>query len=142
MFGGKLTTSRRLAESVLEKIEDVLGKKGEPWTKQSTLPGGDFEPLAFDAEVRRLGKDYPSLPKAMMHRLTRLYGTKARVLLGKRQDVASLGQHFGADLYAAEVDYLVANEWARTAQDILWRRSKLGLRVSAEDVAALETYLA
>lgn len=142
VFGGKLTTSRRLAESVLEKIEEVLGAKGKPWTKKSTLPGGDFEPLAFDAEVRRLGKDYPELPKSLVHRLTRLYGTRARLVLGERQDLASLGQHFGTDLYAAEVDYLVAHEWARTAQDVLWRRTKLGLRVSAEDVARLEAYMA
>ena len=142
VFGGKLTTSRRLAESVLEKIEDVLGKKGEPWTKKSTLPGGDFPTLGFDTEVRRLGKDYPGLPQTLLRRLMRLYGTKARVLLGTAQTVADLGQHFGWDLYAAEVDYLVAHEWARTAQDILWRRTKIGLKVGAEDVMALETYLA
>ena len=142
VFGGKLTTSRRLAESVLEKIEDVLGKKGEAWTRKSTLPGGDFEPLAFEAEVRRLGKDFPGLPQALIGRLMRLYGTRARVLLGSASAVDELGQHFGADLYAAEVDYLVAHEWARTAQDILWRRTKLGLKLSPEEVAALETYLA
>ncbi|KKC35322.1 glycerol-3-phosphate dehydrogenase [Devosia epidermidihirudinis] len=142
VFGGKLTTSRRLAESVLEKIEHVLGKKGPAWTKKSTLPGGDFEPLAFDAEVRRLHKDYPGLPANLARRLTRLYGTKARILLGDAKDVSALGQHFGWDLYAAEVDYLIANEWARTAQDVLWRRTKVGLRVGPEEVAALEAYLA
>ena len=142
VFGGKLTTSRRLAESVLEKIEGVLGKKGAAWTKTSRLPGGEFEPLAFEAEVRRLGMDYAGMPPAMLRRMMRLYGTKARVVLGEARDVGALGQHFGADLYAAEVDYLVANEWARTAQDVLWRRTKLGLRVGADDVAALERYLA
>ncbi|MGV8853881.1 MAG: glycerol-3-phosphate dehydrogenase [Devosia sp.] len=142
VFGGKLTTSRRLAESVLDKIEDVLGKKGAAWTKKSTLPGGDFEPLAFEAEVRRLGKDFPGLPQKLTRRLMRLYGTRARVLLGSASTVEDLGQHFGADLYAAEVDYLMAHEWARTAQDILWRRTKLGLRVSPDEVVALENYLA
>ncbi|MCW5722285.1 MAG: glycerol-3-phosphate dehydrogenase [Devosia sp.] len=141
VFGGKLTTSRRLAESVLEKIEGVLGKKGPAWTKQSTLPGGDFPVLNFEAEARRLGLDYPDLPQGLTRRLLRLYGTKARVLLGNRKSVAALGAPFGADLYAAEVDYLVANEWARTAQDVLWRRTKLGLRVGKEDVARLEAYL-
>ena len=141
VFGGKLTTSRRLAESVLEKIEHVLGKKGAAWTKTSRLPGGDFEPLAFDAEVRRLGKDYPALPSAMIKRLLRLYGSKARVLLGDAKSVEDLGQHFGWDLYAAEVIYLVEHEWARTAEDVLWRRTKLGLRVGPEDVARLEAYL-
>jgi glycerol-3-phosphate dehydrogenase len=142
VFGGKLTTSRRLAESVLEKIEGVLGKKGAAWTKVSKLPGGGFEPLAFEAEVRRLAMDYAGLPAGMLRRMTRQYGTKARDILGSAKSVGDLGQHFGWDLYAAEVDYLVANEWARTAQDVLWRRTKIGLRVSAEEVAALETYLA
>jgi len=142
VFGGKLTTSRRLAESVLEKIEGVLGRKGAAWTKTSKLPGGGFEPLAFDAEVRRLAKDYSGLPQPLLKRLTRLYGTNARQVLALADGIADLGMHFGADLYSAEVDYLVANEWARTADDILWRRTKLGLRVSADEVKALEAYLA
>jgi glycerol-3-phosphate dehydrogenase len=142
VFGGKLTTSRRLAESVLEKIEGLIGQKGPAWTKESTLPGGDFPTLNFEAEARRLGMDYSDLPQKLTRRLMRLYGTKARVLLGERKSVEALGAHFGADLYAAEVDYLVAEEWARTAQDILWRRTKLGLRVGPEDVARLEAYLA
>lgn len=142
VFGGKLTTSRRLAESVLEKIEGLIGHKGPAWTKESTLPGGDFPTLNFEAEARRLGMDYADLPQKLTRRLMRLYGTKARVLLGERKSVEALGAHFGADLYAAEVDYLVAEEWARTAQDILWRRTKLGLRVGPEDVARLEAYLA
>ncbi|MDB5527933.1 MAG: glycerol-3-phosphate dehydrogenase [Devosia sp.] len=142
VFGGKLTTSRRLAESVLEKIEDVLGKKGPAWTKVAKFPGGDFEPLAFDAEVRRLAKDYAWLPPKLAYRLTRLYGTRARVILGDAGSLEALGPHFGADLYGREVDYLVANEWARTAQDVLWRRTKIGLRVGPEDVERLEGYLA
>ncbi len=142
VFGGKLTTSRRLAESVLEKIEDVLGKRGAPWTKTAKLPGGDFEPLAFDAEVRRLAKDYPALPHDLVLRLTRLYGTKAREMLGGVKDMTALGQHFGGGLYQREVDYLVAREWAKTAPDILWRRTKLGLRTNSEDAARLDAYLA
>ncbi|MDB5473346.1 MAG: glycerol-3-phosphate dehydrogenase [Devosia sp.] len=141
VFGGKLTTSRRLAESVLEKIEGVLGKKGNAWTKLSKLPGGEFEPLAFEAEARRLHKDYAGLPATLTRRLMRLYGTKARVILGNAQQIGDLGQHFGADLYRSEVDYLVAQEWARTAEDVLWRRTKLGLRVGAQGVAALQEYM-
>ncbi|QYO77456.1 glycerol-3-phosphate dehydrogenase [Devosia salina] len=141
VFGGKLTTSRRLAESVMEKIEDVLGKKGPAWTAKSTLPGGDFGPKSFDAEVRRLGLDYPGMPAGLLRRLMRLYGTRARSVLGEAKSEADLGTHFGADLYQREVDYLVAQEWARTAQDVLWRRTKLGLKVGPEDVARLEAYL-
>ncbi len=141
VFGGKLTTSRRLAESVLEKIEDVLGKKGAAWTKKGTLPGGDFGVKSFDAEVRRLGLDYPGFEAHFLRRLMRLYGTRARLILGEARSVADLGQHFGSDLYAMEVVYLVEQEWARTAEDILWRRTKQGLRIGAEDVARLENYL-
>jgi glycerol-3-phosphate dehydrogenase len=141
VFGGKLTTSRRLAESVLEKIEGVLGKKGDAWTKTGTLPGGDFGVKSFDAEVRRLHLDYPGFETAYLRRLMRLYGTRARAILGDALSVADLGQHFGADLYAAEVIYLAEHEWARTAEDVLWRRTKQGLRVDAEGVRRLEEYL-
>jgi glycerol-3-phosphate dehydrogenase len=141
VFGGKLTTSRRLAESVLEKIEEVLGKKGPAWTKTGTLPGGDFGVKSFDAEVRRLGLDYPGFEAPFLRRLMRLYGTRARFILGEARSVADLGQHFGADLYAAEVVYLVEQEWARTAEDVLWRRTKQGLRVGGEDVARLEGFI-
>jgi len=142
VFGGKLTTSRRLAESVMGKIEGVLGAKGPAWTSQSKLPGGEFEPLNLQAEQRRLAMDYAGLPPPMLKRMMRQYGTKARVLLGNARDVGALGTHFGADLYAAEVDYVMDHEWARTAEDVLWRRTKLGLRVGAEDVARLEAYMA
>jgi len=141
VFGGKLTTSRRLAESVLEKIEDVLGKKGAAWTQKSTLPGGDFGPKSFDTEVRRLGLDYPELPATLLRRLMRLYGTRARKLLGSARTPTDLGQNFGSDLYAAEVVYLAEHEWARTGEDVLWRRTKLGLKVGAEDVARLEAFM-
>ena len=132
----------RRVEKALEKIEGVLGRKGAAWTRTSRLPGGDFEPLAFDAEVRRLGMDYAGMPARLLRRLLRQYGTKARMVLGSATEVGDLGQHFGWDLYAAEVDYLVAHEWARTAQDVLWRRTKVGLRVGADEVKALEGYMA
>jgi glycerol-3-phosphate dehydrogenase len=141
VFGGKLTTSRRLAESVLEKIEEVLGRKGAAWTKTGTLPGGDFGVKSFDVEVRKLTVDYPQIAPKLLKRLMRLYGTRARMILGEARDEAGLGQHFGGDLYAAEVVYLAENEWARTAEDVLWRRTKQGLRVEAEDVARLEAFL-
>jgi glycerol-3-phosphate dehydrogenase len=149
VFGGKLTTSRRLAEAVLEKIEAVLGKRGEQWTKTAKLPGGEFAPTGFEAEVEKLQKTYPRLPSSLLRRLTRLYGTRARTLLDKGRttpeealQATDFGIYFGADLYQAEVDYLVANEWAHTADDILWRRTKLGLRVSDEDESRLAAYLA
>ena len=141
VFGGKLTTHRRLAESALEEVEKVLGRRGPPWTKTGKLPGGDFAPTDFAGEVSRTAARFPGLPASLVRRLVRLYGTKVAVLLGDARSVADLGDHFGSDLYAREVDYLVEHEWARTADDVLWRRTKLGLRVTAQDKASLAAYL-
>ncbi|HVW91656.1 MAG TPA: glycerol-3-phosphate dehydrogenase [Devosia sp.] len=141
IFGGKLTTHRRLAEEALERIESVLGRRGPAWTKTGKLPGGDFAPNDFSGEVSRTAGRYPGLPLELITRLVRLYGTKTAVLLGDAKTPADLGQQFGAGLSAREVDYLVAHEWARTADDILWRRTKLGLRTGAEEKAALKGYL-
>lgn len=141
VFGGKLTTFRRLAEEVLERVEEVIGAKGAPWTAGSTLPGGDFAVTDFERELRRLADDYPFLAPAHARRLMRLYGTRARDLLGDAQNLVGLGENFGADLTAREIDYLINVEWAQTVEDILWRRTKLGLRLSERDVRALERYL-
>ena len=142
VFGGKLTTHRRLAEEALQHVEQALGRKGRPWTKTAKLPGGDFAPTDFVGEVSRTAARFPGLPASLIRRLVRLYGTKTVVLLGDAKATADLGAHFGADLFAREVDYLIAHEWARTAEDVLWRRTKLGLRVSGEDKAALANYMA
>jgi len=141
IFGGKITTYRRLAEATLEKIEDVLGPRGKPWTSGATLPGGDFAPDGYETEVARLKGSYPFLDLTLAHRLVRLYGSKARVLLGLAKSEADLGRRFGADLYEAEVRYLMVHEWAATADDVLWRRTKRGLRLSGEEAAALDEYM-
>ena len=140
-FGGKITTYRRLAESMLEKIEGFIGRKGKPWTATAPLPGGDFPATEFDAQVSALKRDYPFLDQRLAKRLARLYGTRARAILGLAKSLADLGRGFGADLYEAEVRYLVDKEWAVTADDVLWRRTKRGLHLGAEEKAALETYL-
>ncbi len=141
IFGGKITTYRRLAESMLEKIEGFLGKKGKPWTATATLPGGDFPATGFDAEVASLKRGYPFLDQRLAKRLVRLYGTRARGILGLAKSMGDLGRAFGADLYEAEIRYLVTNEWAVTAEDVLWRRTKRGLHFSTEERAALDTYM-
>lgn len=140
-FGGKITTYRRLAESMLEKIEGFLGKRGEPWTAKGTLPGGDFPATGYENEVAKLKAAYPFLETRMARRLVRLYGTRARTLLGPAKSRADLGQDFGADLHEVEVRYLVENEWAQTAEDILWRRTKRGLHFDREQTAQLEAFL-
>ncbi|MET3592537.1 MULTISPECIES: glycerol-3-phosphate dehydrogenase [Mesorhizobium] len=140
-FGGKITTFRRLSESMLEKIEGFLGKRGKPWTANAPLPGGDFPATGFDAQVARLKGAYSFLDQRLARRLTRLYGTRAEKLLGLAKSNADLGRNFGADLYEAEVRYLVENEWAVTAEDVLWRRTKRGLHFSREQTAALEEFM-
>jgi glycerol-3-phosphate dehydrogenase len=140
-FGGKITTYRRLAESMLEKVEHFLGKKGKPWTAAAPLPGGDFPATGFDAQVSALRRDYPFLDARLARRLTRLYGTRASALLGDALSIADLGQNFGADLTEAEVRYLIANEWAVTAEDVLWRRTKRGLHLDATQTVALEAWM-
>ncbi|MGF7005927.1 glycerol-3-phosphate dehydrogenase [Aminobacter sp. BE322] len=141
VFGGKITTYRRLAESMLEIIEKRLGRKGQPWTATAALPGGEFEATAFDAEVAKLKAAYPFLDMRLARRLTRLYGTRAKALLGLAKSEADLGRNFGADLYEAEVRYLVDKEWAVTADDILWRRTKRGLKLGKDQKAVLEEFL-
>lgn len=141
VFGGKLTTYRRLAESALEKIGETIGEKGRKWTAGSHLPGGDFPAAGYDDEVAKLRTRYPFLTASHARRLVRLYGTRAAQLLGNAASEADLGKHFGADLYAAEVDWLIVQEWALRAEDVLWRRTKLGLKFSRAQTAELEEYM-
>ena len=141
VFGGKITTYRRLAESMLEKIEDVLGKKGNPWTAGTTLPGGDFDKQGFDGLLSKFRLDYPFLSEAHARRLIRLYGTRAWRILHDAKAIGDLGRVFGGDLTEAEVAYLADNEWAREAEDVLWRRTKLGLTISAAATADIDAFL-
>ncbi|WP_019172703.1 glycerol-3-phosphate dehydrogenase [Pseudaminobacter salicylatoxidans] len=140
-FGGKITTYRRLSESMLEKIETHLGKRGKPWTADAPLPGGDFFATGFAAEAAKLQRDYPFLGSALSRRLIRLYGTRARALLGNAARLEDLGRDFGAELHEAEIRYLVQHEWAETAEDILWRRTKRGLHMTPDQVTVLEDFL-
>ncbi|QRM53332.1 glycerol-3-phosphate dehydrogenase [Sinorhizobium sp. BG8] len=141
IFGGKLTTYRRLAEAALDKIGKAIGEKGSEWTARSHLPGGDFSVDGFEGEVKALCKRYPFLGPSHARRLVRLYGTQAVVVLGAAVSIEDLGRHFGSDLYEAEVRFLMKNEWARHAEDVLWRRTKRGLHLSAAEAAALEDYM-
>lgn len=141
VFGGKLTTYRRLAEHALEKIGEAIGVKGTPWTAQSHLPGGNFEATRFSAQVTKLEGAFPFLERKHAERLVRSYGTLAESMLGSAQSLSDLGCHFGATLYEAEVRWLLNREWARTADDILWRRTKQGLLFTSGEVQSLEAYL-
>ena len=143
VFGGKITTYRRLAEAVLAKLAPHLPPPaGLPggWTGRAPLPGGDF--ADFAAELNRLQATYPAIAAATLHRLLRAYGTRAAVLLGPPGAADPLGRMVGADLSTAEIRYLAEQEWAMTAADIVWRRSKLGLRLTAQQVAQVDAALA
>ncbi|WP_436643754.1 glycerol-3-phosphate dehydrogenase [Microbaculum sp. FT89] len=142
VFGGKITTYRRLAEAVMADIEAILGTRGPAWTSSVALPGGDFPAEGFDRLVDDLAAHHPALPRPLIHRLARNYGTEARRILAGARSLDALGARFGADLHEAEVRFLIDAEWARTADDVLWRRSKLGLRLSADEAAGLQSWMA
>jgi len=141
VFGGKITTSRRLAEHALEKLDPFLPGMRPAWTATAPLPGGDMPGADFDRFLAGFRRRFPFLPEPLALRLARAYGTRAERILGRAASLDDLGPDFGGGLTRSEVDYLVAEEWARTADDILWRRSKLGLHVPEGTGAALDAVL-
>jgi glycerol-3-phosphate dehydrogenase len=143
IYGGKITTHRRLAEEALEKLGPYLNgiKAREGWTGKTPLPGGDMDVSAVAALSAELARHYPFLSSAHANRLAHAYGTRASRLLGPAKSMADLGQSFGASLTEAEVRYLMQTEWACTAEDIVWRRSKLGLRLSVAEIAAIDDWI-
>jgi glycerol-3-phosphate dehydrogenase len=143
VFGGKITTYRRLAEQALDRLAPNLAEVRKPhWTASEPLPGGDFAVEGRDALAATLAARYPFLAAEDAHRITAAYGTLAPAWLGQARTWRDLGQDFGGGLTAAEVDYCIDREWARTVDDMLWRRSKLGLRISAAGRAVLHDHMA
>lgn len=142
VFGGKITTYRLLAEQTVGRLAAHFPAAGHAWTETAVLPGGEIADLDIPAFVGELVAAHPELPEPLLSRLARTYGTRVERLLEGVASSTDLGQHFGADLYAREVDYLVAHEWAQSADDILWRRTKLGLHVTKNDVRRLADYIA
>jgi glycerol-3-phosphate dehydrogenase len=144
IIGGKITTYRRLAEAVLERLAPYLPERhglAAGWTGAQPLPGGDFNVDGFDDLAAALARDYPFLQSGHVRRLAHAYGTDARGMLGGAQSAADLGRSFGATLTEAEVRYLIAQEWARSADDVVWRRSKLGLRLTPAEIAGLDEWM-
>ena len=138
VFGGKLTTYRRLAESALDLLKPWLKDMGPRWTADAPLPGGEE---MDDQLAAQLVEQAPWLPADLARRWAVSYGSRSWRLLASATGLGDLGEHFGADLYAREVDYLRREEWAQSAEDILWRRGKQGLFLEAEQRAGLEAYL-
>ena len=140
IFGGKITTYRKLAEHALEKLEPFV-KQGPAWTSTAPLPGADLSPANPEAYTRQLQSRYPWLDAAIVTRLVAAYGSMTTEIIGDARSTSDLGQHFGHGLYEAEVNWLVSREWAKTTQDILWRRTRLGLKFSADEEQTLAQWL-
>ncbi|MGE0008052.1 MAG: glycerol-3-phosphate dehydrogenase [Parvibaculaceae bacterium] len=141
VFGGKLTTHRRLAEDAMQKLCAIMPWPAASGSRTDILPGGDFGPSGSDGYREALGARLPWLPETQLNRYVRLYGTRAADLLEGAASLADLGPLIGADLHRREVDFLRRTEWAVTAEDIVWRRSKLGLRLSRVEIERLASYL-
>ncbi len=138
VFGGKITTYRKLAEHALEKLQPFFPKLKPTWTADAALPGGDMANGDFDAFLSGIKREYPWLPGALAHHYARLYGTRAKVLIGTATSLADLGSHFGGLLHEREIAYLRQSEWALTAEDILHRRTKHGLHLTTKQRQAVQ----
>jgi glycerol-3-phosphate dehydrogenase len=140
VYGGKITTYRRLAEEALGQLAAVFGKRPN-WTKGAALPGGDFDVDGLERLVSGLRHARPFLSERHARRLARAYGTRVRLILESTTSLNDLGPNLGGNLTGAEVRYLMTSEWAQTPDDVLWRRTKLGLRVSRDDRARLQAFM-
>ncbi|HWK46961.1 MAG TPA: glycerol-3-phosphate dehydrogenase [Stellaceae bacterium] len=141
IFGGKITTYRKLAEHALERLRPFLPGLRAPWTANEPLPGGDMADADFDRFLAAFRAAHAWLPPDLARHYARLYGTRAARVVGDARRLADLGRGLGDRLYEAEIRYLVDEEWAVTAEDILWRRTKHGLHLPAEAGSILEAWL-
>jgi glycerol-3-phosphate dehydrogenase len=141
VFGGKITTYRKLAEQAADELAAPLGLTGAAWTHQVPLPGGDIPEADFTRFMLDFGARHRFLPTTLVQRFARAYGTRADPMLDGILSMEAMGQAIVPGLYEAEARYLVDQEWARCADDILWRRTKLGLKATASDRERLETWL-
>ncbi len=142
VFGGKITTYRELAEHALKELAPDFPAMGAPWTRDAHLPGGDIAGVDFDAFAAGLALRLPDIPAPLLRRLARAYGTRIDTLLGGRTTLADFGRSFGGGLTEVEARYLVAHEFARSAEDVLYRRSKLTLHMSEAEKAEFATWFA
>jgi len=141
VFGGKITTYRRLAEQVLDKLSGRFPAK-PAWTHAEPLPGGDLGGLSYRGLLLDYRRRFPRLPKNWVARLLRRHGSLAEEIIGDAQDEAALGRNFGGGLYECEIDFLVRNEWARDSEDVLWRRTKCGLHMSVAEQLQVRDWMA
>ncbi|MFD2261655.1 glycerol-3-phosphate dehydrogenase [Lacibacterium aquatile] len=142
IFGGKITTYRKLAEHAVEKLQPLLGNSAKTWSGMQPLPGGDISGADFEGFAKEISGRYGFLPPALAYRYARAYGTRMATMLNGAKSLDDLGRDFGGGVYEVEADYLKRVEWAGTAEAMLWRRSKLGLHVGESTKAALEEWFA
>ncbi|MBV8341380.1 MAG: glycerol-3-phosphate dehydrogenase, partial [Gammaproteobacteria bacterium] len=142
VFGGKITTYRRLAEEAVSMLAGRLGARATPWTAAATRPGGDLPQGSFALFLRTLERRYPWLPAPLRVRYAHAYGTRLERVLGNATAISALGAEVLPQLYECEIEYLCREEFAQRADDILWRRSKLGLHLLKLDTAPLARWLA
>ncbi len=142
IFGGKITTYRHLAEEALKKLSGAIALSGDEWTAGVALPGGDFDLADTSRLVEELSQSYPFLGFKTARRMFRAYGSETVKILGDATSSADLGVDFGAALSEAEVRWLMDKEFARTAEDVVWRRTKLGLRMDEDQIGKLEEWMA
>ena len=143
IFGGKITTYRQLAEAALTRLSPYFPglETRAGWTARAPLPGGEFAVDGIEGLEADLCRQYPFLSASHARRLVRSYGRRAQRVLGSASCLDDLGRQFGADLTEAEVRYLMDHEWAVSAEDVVWRRSKLGLRMSRAGIDELEVFM-
>jgi len=141
IFGGKITTHRKLSEEVAAEFAPYTQMIGKPWTHNAPLPGGDFALQQKDDLIAQFRWDFPFLDEAQVRRMFKSYGTKASEMLNGLTSAKQMGKNFGSGLTEIEVKWLMEHEWAQTAEDVVWRRSKLGLRMTDGQVAELDVWM-
>jgi glycerol-3-phosphate dehydrogenase len=141
IYGGKITTYRKLAESALAELAPYFPAMKRPWTAREALPGGDLTGGNRAAHLAALVARYPAIPADVLRPIARRHGSNATRVLGDAKRLADLGEAFGAGLHAREVDYLIEREWARVPDDVLWRRTKCGLSMSVDERARAAAYV-
>ncbi|TNC63477.1 glycerol-3-phosphate dehydrogenase [Rubellimicrobium roseum] len=142
VFGGKITTFRELAERGMQRLRRVFPSMGGDWTERAPLPGGEIPDADFETFMNGLRDAYPWMPRPLAHHYGRLYGARTSRLVGRATGLEGLGRHFGGQLYEAEARYLVATEWAQTAEDILQRRTKHYLHLTPAEQADFADWFA
>jgi D-erythritol 1-phosphate dehydrogenase len=140
VFGGKITTFRELAEHAMHKLTGIFPQMGGDWTEKAVLPGGEIPNADFESFLEAKRETYPWMPRALLHHYGRCYGARINRVVGSAAGVPDLGRHFGGQLFEAEVRYVVKTEWAQTAEDILTRRTKHGLHMTAEQISAFSSW--